>query len=747
MCDDFDPLGDIKNLVKKGYDGLTGAVKTAWDQTIAEVNRTGKKVLEETFRILGITSQTIYLVEMVSFPIITDPPKNVVQRAIITAVLENRDLMDDLLFESAYGISNSIQRLYDRADTEYVYDLPSVSLALNEVPNDEVLVYLNAQEGEPIAIINIEISPVDYGLWLQYRLIQFWGFNYNTSKLPTGETLLGWHIEGSDIVPEWDIEPANALYTSIPTDNYQYIHVVYEKVATPGIFYLFVYPRGGGWIVALDGVPDSGTDTFQMLPIIALRQDFANIDVDKETIIYKQTKSLLKEIGFPLDKLMEGINSQDETQLAFLEDVYLMFAVNIYTDKQGGKKALYSLFSTLFDEQITNKAKWDSIEDAVDQYDVEEDYDIPAPRYDAAPNIMRIEESAYNMVLQFNYIEEETLNLVIGDIGYTTTYTATLPNTPADSYRDPYDDEAERVRWGNVPMSYIRLTQQISDTQCRRLTVSGLFTATSITTGNGATKVIVTFIEDTWDATKDNDRERFNIPLGLAQLNVIPLLEKEELLYESFRQVMFAEQAVHLDYYETGAFGNFIGAALNILMVVLMVVFPPAGGALNVIIGITKRLLVAYALTLILKEVFSHNLSNAEKVLVLAAVAWFGSSAASTKDSIGILTAEGFILAVNAVSNAVLIDQSIQAERLQSDISGFESMRDKDQEEMAELWDAIPEDQDVDPFGLASVFINDFYESPANFYERTAHTGNPGVVTLDVIENYCSTQLKLPELA
>ena len=321
MCDDFDPLGDLKNLVKKGYDGLTDGVKIAWDQTIAEVNRTGKKVLEETFRILGITSQTIYLVEMVSFPIITDPPKNVVQRAIITAVLENRDLMDDLLFESAYGISNSIQRLYDRADTEYVYDLPSVSLALNEVPNDEVLVYLNAQEGEPIAIINIEISPVDYGLWLQYRLIQFWGFNYNTSKLPTGETLLGWHVEGSDIVPEWDIEPANALYTSIPTYPDQYIHVVYEKVATPGIFYLFVYPRGGGWIVALDGVPDSGTDTFQMLPIIALRQDFTNIDVDKETILYKQTKSLLKEIGFPLDKLMEGINSQDETQLAFLEDV------------------------------------------------------------------------------------------------------------------------------------------------------------------------------------------------------------------------------------------------------------------------------------------------------------------------------------------------------------------------------------------------------------------------------------------
>jgi len=36
-------------------------------------------------------------------------------------------------------------------------------------------------------------------------------------------------------------------------------------------------------------------------------------------------------------------------------------------------------------------------------------------------------------------------------------------------------------------------------------------------------------------------------------------------------------------------------------------------------------------------------------------------------------------------------------------------------------------------------------ESPDAFYDRTIHTGNIGVLTLDTIESYTGLMLKLPE--
>ena len=42
-------------------------------------------------------------------------------------------------------------------------------------------------------------------------------------------------------------------------------------------------------------------------------------------------------------------------------------------------------------------------------------------------------------------------------------------------------------------------------------------------------------------------------------------------------------------------------------------------------------------------------------------------------------------------------------------------------------------------------YIADANESPDAFYNRTIHTGNIGVLTLDVIENYTSVMLALPK--
>ena len=68
------------------------------------------------------------------------------------------------------------------------------------------------------------------------------------------------------------------------------------------------------------------------------------------------------------------------------------------------------------------------------------------------------------------------------------------------------------------------------------------------------------------------------------------------------------------------------------------------------------------------------------------------------------------------------------------------------QEDLDNAKDLLDSSQGVDPLGIISAMRTDPYEAPEDFYQRTVHTGNPGVAVLTQVESYIDRMLELPEL-
>ena len=68
------------------------------------------------------------------------------------------------------------------------------------------------------------------------------------------------------------------------------------------------------------------------------------------------------------------------------------------------------------------------------------------------------------------------------------------------------------------------------------------------------------------------------------------------------------------------------------------------------------------------------------------------------------------------------------------------------QEELDKAQDLLDNTSGLEWWELAAYFPTDPYEKPDDYYDRTVHTTNPGVLVLSQIENYHEDLLKLPEL-
>ena len=77
---------------------------------------------------------------------------------------------------------------------------------------------------------------------------------------------------------------------------------------------------------------------------------------------------------------------------------------------------------------------------------------------------------------------------------------------------------------------------------------------------------------------------------------------------------------------------------------------------------------------------------------------------------------------------------------LQKDALEFQAFAEE-QNALLEKANALLENQN-----LLSPFVV-FGESPTDYYERTVHSGNIGVLGLDAVTNYCDIALTLPKLS
>lgn len=112
-------------------------------------------------------------------------------------------------------------------------------------------------------------------------------------------------------------------------------------------WYYWVYKKGEGTYPQLDSADTYLTD-LEMLPVITIRNNKTNIDSDKTSARYLQSKQMLKFLGLDLDQMLAGI-SQNQS-IDNVEDSFILFGIRPQDTGKAISKSLFMMFEYILND-------------------------------------------------------------------------------------------------------------------------------------------------------------------------------------------------------------------------------------------------------------------------------------------------------------------------------------------------------------------------------------------------------------
>lgn len=166
-----------------------------------------------------------------------------------------------------------------------------------------------------------------------------------------------------------------------PIDNIEYgttvvsvvafnpvVHIVvkwYQTVDTQ--WYYWTYELGSGNTV-LDSA-NRYISNVDMLPIVEVRNNKTNVNSDKTSDLYKQSKEILDIIGIDIDTMTDSL--MENPDITNVEDAYVYFGVNVKEANSTVAKLLYNAFEYLYyDKELQSNTGSYSIRITEGKYNV-----------------------------------------------------------------------------------------------------------------------------------------------------------------------------------------------------------------------------------------------------------------------------------------------------------------------------------------------------------------------------------------
>lgn len=743
----FDPISEglqtvwdgVVDLGQNIIDFVSESLQTIWKEI-------GYPIIERIFAFLGFEDQTIYLVQVTTVKLLEDQEvKNKLIASVISSVKNDTDIVDNIKQQLLTGYVNSLNLYANEGKNNFIYGLPTATSVFNELDTTELDIIITDLVGEDVEIANATLAFPRDTIWVKYYLQENRGYSEKDQIISQGG--IDWLYDGftkDSITLKFTVNLRDGTNTTtldelIDSPNYaMYYNVVYTLDSDPTYSIYFLYQRDLGTYPSLDsasaasGINQKEYNTSEMYPIVPIRKDFVNVGSDTESEEYKSSKKLLRILNISIDDLTNQINSIGDSDspddaLSNIEDAFVLFGVNLYADTNAEKKALYMAFQIFYvDAQITKT-----------------DYDNKAIGDDAKFNTFTVIEQNYNQVIKFDYITSTVIDGCIGPKGTYETEIFVLPN------RQEVRNEEDKITQEAGVDSYIIIKNQVSDTQYNELLVHGLFLMVNIKTKAETIKTsIIELFDNTADENYEVIRNNFNILLSNAiiESNTLTNFEKDQIIQNGLIMVIYATQTIHLRWYETRKFNRFFSVVLEFAAVVLLIISIGASTQISAYLwAVGRAILIQYALTIILTELLIRYADD-DNVKLLILVAYVAASYYNVTGAGDLTNAESLLSAVNALSQVISIDTAIQADLLQKEIDAFLVSSEERQEEIDKATEFLENTSGLEFWELQAYLPINVYETPGDFYTRTIHTGNPGVLSLSQIENYHENLLKLPEL-
>ena len=713
---------------------------------------------------------------------------NAVKTGTIKSLLRNEDQADHILEELVSGLALKANRMYRYGETTYEHGLPSGEVVASNEGIPALEAVLTTIEGTPIVLEYGHFGPPNnlHIAWM--KLIASYGYNPATNQLGTLTTTEGTPVYLHDMVirvpadtlalmeapatAQWGYPPSSGQSPTRPawTPEHRWMtkHRPIEVPLGAGDPYAVAYwtkaqyTYSSGWVIpttptaltiALDGYDDDadyfhakytvggvtkywmykaglGTypslDTFydgdplivgEFFPFAHFRYGKVSTATNTTTDEYKTSKKLVKYLGMNFDEVADAIDENPD--IGDVEQAMLIMAVPATTTVEIEQRYLFEFFKKLFltaPETYTSNA-----------------LRILKSLGDPVSTSMIIQDKKFKFSLNNSGIIRQIVNGTLGPVGSYHSTTSTTNAAYTVSYLDGGDSGSGA--WVSAveyrPVKTFSYRKQVTSFAYEEVQVLDLN--------------MKYHMDSVYHVVGDGEQNLLLVPLDSIITRTYSLPDREQLYARGMQFVFTSRVVTKVKWYQQAWFGTFLkilgfvvaiftgGATLTAFFSQI------AAGGLAAATAILTALL-EYVITSAIVKLFVEAVGgDAALIFAMVFAVAAGVDAIRSGSVAGAPWAKDLLKLASSLTKGVenLVKDSFLD--LQKEAMSFmDYMKDanKDLEAAQKLLEG---DNRMDPLVL-------WGESPTDYFKRTVHSGNIGVLSISAVSNYVSTSLKLPEL-
>lgn len=706
-----------------------------------------------------------------------------VKAGLLNAIFGNDDIADSVLDEMMNGIGNRAERAYRYAKGNYPMGLPFSQTMSITMGDDEAKSVLDVIEGASVSIDYCNLSSGNLMHFGWMKLIQQYQYNSDTNELVGLSAVKGSPVYLSDMVPtipaimqgsydhtaleQWGTSPRagytptrikipgagarisypNFVFTTsveclevkiewqtvtvtsgvetktkheesifmVPdpiNNDADYLHV---KYTVGGQTKYWAYLLGSGTYPILDGLVSQPGQTFgEFFPFTYFRHNKTPVADLPDENIYKASRKMGKILGMSYDDIHDAIHENPD--IADVEQAIMMFATPANSEDPLEQRYLFDFFKKMYFTQ-EHQFQFAIEGELLSVNDVERMLNRHS---------ITIKDTMFEMALRHDGIYKRNVAGSIGEIG-----TYAMQYSTADLRYYIQESDVESIVTEKIPVHTYR--HQITAGMYEEIEIRGLKS--------------VYRIFDEFEVTADEEDEILLIPIDRSIAKEYTLREREVLYAKGLHYIFNSRVVVKIKWYQQGWF------QLVILIVAIVLAFFTYGASLQALAGaiaaggaaltvalmallkqIIIGLVVSYAFKLVVKEI---GMEAAFLAAIVAAAVGYGFGGGGTT---GVPWATSLVDVSVGLVNAI----NEVAKDLMSDLLGNYNDFLKEAEESMKLLDdaqnLLESKSTLSPFVI-------FGESPTQFFDRTIHSGNIGVISVEAVTNYVQVALTLPTIS
>ena len=701
---------------------------------------------------------------------------NAVTTGSLKSLFENGDVSDYVIEELVASLGTRAERMYAYAEDHYVHGLPSgevysatqgkaqVEAVIEAVENQQVLMKysnfgppnalhigwmklvslhgystltnqlagLTAQKGKPVYLKDMVIVvPLALASTFEKGSLDQWGTAPSAGYTPQRQNNVGILVDVVKHSPVYQSSTATELHLKVTyvwettpnnfseetftisvadyDDSADYFHA---KYVVGGQAKYWIYKNKTGVYPSLDAVfVDGPAVSGEYFPFTYFRYDGQSLISDKTTDAYKTSKKMLKFIGMDYDLVASTID--DNPGIADVRQAMLVFGVPAVSTNQIECRYLFDYFDNLhysMGGEVSSGATTARSRLLGDSL---------------SKRTIIIKDAQFKMALQNRGIYKR---LIAGSIGSIGTHTSAYV---AESTVTTITDEAT----GEVS-SYPVMGRTH---YYRKQVATGLYEEVAV-----QDLEMRYFVYGDYASTADETDDILLIPIDRSISSQYSMGDRETLYARSLHFVFNSLVITKIKWYQTGVF-----QALLVIVAIVITVYTYGadGGSLvaaalgltgtagliaTIVVNLAVGQLLAVGFKLFVKA-FGTEIATAVAII---AIAYGGYQILESGSVLGAPWAKELLVLSSGLQQAVLQDKFSE---LLNEFEAFKLFAEEETKLLDQAKELLENSTVLSPFVI-------FGEAPQDFYNRTVHSGNIGILGINAISSYVDIALTLPEL-